>query len=153
MSTDFFLLFLILSPYALSVRAVRRTSSRPSLSPHKATSQRKGIRMKQGASLSLSYLHSDPGCYRRVPFRSHTPTTMGKSGQTPSISFTGVLALPVRGPKVRDSGDVVTQEQPLAIFDTHAPMYATLLSVRPHPHKNGGHEVCQLLPGLYHANQ
>jgi len=35
-----------------------------------------------------------------------------------SVSFIGVLA--VQGPKViRDSGDVVTQEQPLAIFEIH----------------------------------
>jgi hypothetical protein len=51
---------------------------------------------------------------------------MGKSGQTPSISFTGVLA--VQGPKLRDSSDVVAQEQTLAIFNTDALMYAVLAS-------------------------
>jgi hypothetical protein len=76
---------------------------------------------------------------------------MGKSGQTPSISFTGVLA--VQEPKLRDSSDMVTQEQPLAIFDTDALMYAVLLSVRLHPYKNqirlgATSGTCRLLPGL-----
>ena len=62
-----------------------------------------------------------PGCYRRVPFccHGHTPYDDGKSGHMSSVPFIGVLA--VQGPKViRDSGDVATQEQPLAIFEIHA---------------------------------
>ena len=78
--------------------------------------------------LSLSYLRSNPRMLSTGSrFVAIPHMTTGKSGQTPSISFrlTGVLA--VQEPKVRDSGDdVVTQELPLAIFATHAPMYATL---------------------------
>jgi hypothetical protein len=56
---------------------------------------------------------------------------MSKNDQTHSISLTGVLAVESQ----RDSVDMVTQQQPFAFFDTHAPMYATPLSVRLHSRK------------------
>jgi len=57
---------------------------------------------------------------------------MGKSDRTPSISFTGVLNM--QGPKISDSSDVVSREQ--VEQPPHSPVYAGLLSVRLHPHKN-----------------